>query len=542
MKPARAGRLQDISRRQFLGALAGAAVLAGCSRSPTRAIPGELVGATAARGHRLRKADFPAAEQTEQHEIVIAGGGISGLAAARQLARNGRNDFVLLELEDHAGGNSSHGRNAVSAYPWGAHYVSLPSSEATEVTELYEELGLIVGRDSVGRPIYDEFALVTDPAERLFLHGRWQEGLIPKIGATDADLAEFAAFGTRVAELKSARGRDGRRAFAIPVDRSSRDEQFTALDGLTMSAWVEQQGWKSAQLRWHIDYACRDDFGGGIEQVSAWAGLHYFASRDGVAANAESDALLTWPEGNGWLAERLRAPVERNIRTGLVAWNIAPATTGGVVVDAYDFTRSASRRFLAQAALVCVPRHVAQRITAPLRVLPPAPVEYGTWAVANLTLDRRLTGAGFAPAWDNVFYDSRSLGYVTATHQRIERENGPTVITWYEALCDGSTAAIRQQAFERSHADWCALILADLRRVHPEIDDLVRRIDVCVWGHGMVRPVPGSIWTEARLRRAEPIGAIHFAHSDLSGISIFEEAYTRGVLAAHAITAQLHPA
>jgi hypothetical protein len=31
------------------------------------------------------------------------------------------------------------------------------------------------------------------------------------------------------------------------------------------------------------------------------------------------------------------------------------------------------------------------------------------------------------------------------------------------------------------------------------------------------------------------LGNIHFAHSDLSGISLFEEAYTRGVAAAHAV-------
>jgi hypothetical protein len=40
----------------------------------------------------------------------------------------------------------------------------------------------------------------------------------------------------------------------------------------------------------------------------------------------------------------------------------------------------------------------------------------------------------------------------------------------------------------------------------------------------------------------QPIGNIVCAHSDLSGIAIFEEAYTRGVRAADALLQQLnHP-
>ena len=44
-------------------------------------------------------------------------------------------------------------------------------------------------------------------------------------------------------------------------------------------------------------------------------------------------------------------------------------------------------------------------------------------------------GNGFPLAWDNVIYNSRALGYVTATHQS-GIDYGPTVLTWYDALCD----------------------------------------------------------------------------------------------------------
>jgi hypothetical protein len=45
------------------------------------------------------------------------------------------------------------------------------------------------------------------------------------------------------------------------------------------------------------NYCCRDDYGTRYDQVSAWAGLHYYCSRWGQAANAGNGAWLTWPGG-----------------------------------------------------------------------------------------------------------------------------------------------------------------------------------------------------------------------------------------------------
>ncbi|MFO1434733.1 MAG: hypothetical protein U1F76_32410 [Candidatus Competibacteraceae bacterium] len=47
------------------------------------------------------------------------------------------------------------------------------------------------------------------------------------------------------------------------------------------------------------------------------------------------------------------------------------------------------------------------------------------------------------------------------------------------------------------------------------------------------------MWGEARQWIAEYNGRIHFAHSDLSGYSIFEEAQYRGVLAAERVLDRL---
>jgi len=55
------------------------------------------------------------------------------------------------------------------------------------------------------------------------------------------------------------------------------------------------------------------------------------------------------------------------------------------------------------------------------------------------------------------------------------------------------------------------------------------------WGHAMVRPVPGFMSGGARTALSALRGRVHLAHSDLSGMSLFEEATYRGATAAEAV-------
>jgi hypothetical protein len=85
---------------------------------------------------------------------------------------------------------------------------------------------------------------------------------------------------------------------------------------------------------------------------------------------------------------------------------------------------------------------------------------------------------------------------------------------------------------EKDWAYWKEAILHDLERVHFDIRRCVSRIDIMRMGHAMIRPVPGSIFSAERQRLTKRQGRILFANSDLSGISIFEEAQYHGVKSA----------
>jgi hypothetical protein len=48
----------------------------------------------------------------------------------------------------------------------------------------------------------------------------------------------------------------------------------------------------------------------------------------------------------------------------------------------------------------------------------------------------------------------------------------------------------------------------------------------------MISPRPGFIWGSERRKALNPYRNIHFAHTDLSGIALFEEAFYHGLRAA----------
>lgn len=550
----------SLTRRGFLAA---PLVLSACHQAPSE-LQGDFTGIGMARGHALRERTARSGGQlapsvVRRTQVVIAGGGVAGLAAARALRLAGVQDFQCFELEDEAGGNSRAGSVGGIACPLGAHYLPVPGEYAGEVQDLLEELGL---RQRVsGRWQYDERYLCHSPQERLYFQGHWQEGLLPVAGVGAATQSAYRRFAQRVSELSRA----GR--FTMPVLKSWVPGQplaplHQALDAISFDAWLAQEGLDDAYLRWYLDYCCRDDYGAGSARVSAWAGIHYFASRHGFSAPGESDdgeheAVLTWPEGNGWLTQRLAGPLNKagQLRTGASVLRISEGRAG-VEVDVYLHASDRVERWQAARCVVALPAFVAAR------VVQPAPdflaeaarrLQWAPWLVANIHIDAPLTDrVGAAPAWDNVLYadpNPGGLGYVDAGHQRLGPGAllaGPTVLSYYQAL--GDVPGARQTLAERPWTHWRDAILATLAVPHPDLASRARRMEITRYGHAMSIPVPGTQAFLSSLGWVREAGGRHgrangekvsflptpgtsrvmFAHADWSGYSVFEEAFTRG--------------
>ena len=553
-----------LQRRQFVAGAAAlaTAALGGCDRAAPP-LEGGFAGIDMARGHQLRDllqtGSLPAPTVVRRAQVIIAGGGVAGLAAARSLRLAGVQDFALLELENTAGGNSRGGSVSGMACPLGAHYLPVPGDDAREVQDLLEELGL---RQRVaGRWRYDERHLCHSPQERLFFDGEWQEGLLPVHGVGEATLDQYRRF-AQAGEREAQAAR-----FAMPALRLWGSKQplaltHQALDAMTFGAWLAQEGLEDAHLRWYLDYCCRDDYGAGVDRVSAWAGIHYFASRHGFHAPGEAvdearESVLTWPEGNGWITHRLAEPL-RSAGQLQTATSVLRITEGrhGVEVDAFNHATDSVERWQAPRCIVALPVFVAARVVQnPPAFLTGAAqrLSWAPWLVANIHIDSPLTDRpGAAPAWDNVLYadpTAGGLGYVNAGHQRLDvgaAIAGPTVLSYYQAL--GDVQGGRQQLATLPWQQWADAALAALAVPHPDLRQRATRVDITRYGHAMSIPVPGTqqFLSQIGLQRLSgkrkqlsngervawiptPTTArLAFAHSDWSGYSVFEEAFTRG--------------
>ncbi|MDB4932281.1 MAG: hypothetical protein JWM10_4765, partial [Myxococcaceae bacterium] len=481
----------------------------------------------------------PRADRVERAAVVIVGGGVAGLSAAWRLARAGLDDVALLEIDPVLGGTARAGSSALGGHPWGAHYITTPMRENAALLSLLDEAGVLEGRTADGDPIVAEAQLCRDPAERVFTDGRWRAGLYQHDGASARDLDELRRFQAEVDRWVAWRDGRGRRAFTIPSARCSDDPEVMALDRVSIAQWLDARGLRSPRLRWLIDYACRDDYGCTLDDTSAWAALFYFAARQ-RAPGAEAQAVITWPEGNGRLVAHLRSAMRARVRTDAAVIDVAPAAREGgrPGVDVLAVGRDGALRVEADRVIFAAPQFIAARVLRAYREQAPAHLAafaYGAWMVAHLSLRARPRERGFPAAWDNVLRASPSLGYVVNSHQRLV-DHGPTDWSYYYPLCEAPAAA-RRRLLSLDRARWADVALSDLERAHPGLRGLVERVDVMRWGHAMVRPTPGLRSSEHRRAAMQPRDGVHFAHSDLSAMALFEESFDHGVRAAEEVLA-----
>lgn len=541
--------------------------LVGCEKSGISDMPENLaggwVGGQHDAAHAWRDGKLPehATGVARSTHTLVIGAGVAGLSAARHLIDAGLDDVIVLDLEAQPGGNARGHDIGGMPCPLGAHYLPLPGPDATEVARWLEAIGLI--RHEHGRWVGDERYLCHSPQERLFVpdgglsasaprgfwaSGQWQDGVVPQVGLQASDEAEYRRFSERIARMQAELG------FAMPTWRRAWSAGLEALDRMSFAQWLNQEGFSSVPLLWLLDYACRDDFGAGLARVSAWAGIHYFASRHGFEwpAQAEShDPVFTWPQGNGWLTQKLAQGLGDRWRPGQLAVSVEEGRHA-VTVQVWDGHLRQMRQWSAKQVILAVPLFVARRLLrrghAALDALVPH-MQYAPWLVSNVLLKEGLRDrSGVAMAWDNVAFthagtapvSTPSLGYVDARHQSLSQVTGSMLWTHYWALGGQSAAqgqALRSLLLRRPWADWARWVLMDLAQVHPDLPGLVERVDLMRYGHAMSIPVPGVRSHPGLAALQSHQGRLLFAHADLSAYSVFEEAFTHGARAATQVLA-----
>ena len=152
--------------------------------------------------------------------------------------------------------------------------------------------------------------------------------------------------------------------------------------------------------------------------------------------------------------------------------------------------------------------------------------------MATLVLERFPLSEGAELSWENVIFQGKGLGYIYNQHQNLTQYESPFVITYYRALDGGNLKEERKKLQRYSDEYWKNEVLEDLKTVHPEIEKYLVSIEIFKRGHGMISPSINFLFSEDKKEALKPIGdKVFFAHTDLSGISLFEEAFYQGTRA-----------
>jgi phytoene dehydrogenase-like protein len=421
---------------------------------------------------------------TEAHEVVVVGGGPSGMAAAWRLRER---EVLLLEKEGQLGGNCTDDEWRGVRFSTGAAFFTEAERELVAFfAEIGAEARKVVGSDALvvdGEPTLDFFR---DGADRLPFPARVR--------------ADFSRSREHCLGLLGSRSED-------ELDATSFADVLAGFHQLVTRFW---------------DRFGPSNWGAAAAETSALVGCEAYTWAGGT-----DDPRWTFPGGLAGAARaleaRLRGVLGDRLRTGCAVYRVereGKGDRGGAVVRYLREGRPYAVR--ARAVVVAAPKLYASHVVAGLpedQVRAMRATRYAPFPVFNLCLE----SPGPQPAYDNWFFDTPFTDFVPADWI-LYAGQGPadrsTVLTVYHPLPE---ARRKELLVEPLVLEMTERVVEALERHFPGTADKVVEARVHVRGHPMFLSAPGR----RRIARAaaRPFGPVVFANTDSEGsLSSFDGA------------------
>jgi len=459
-----------LSRRRFLTLAGVAAAAAACA--PVRKARNAAVSAGAAGS-------------AATYDVIVAGAGVSGLVAAREVKRAGKSVCVI-EARDRVGGRtwtrSSNGRH----FDLGGQFVG-PTQD--RVIALCKEFGIRLTPSAVdGDSLFER--------EKDVL--RYQ-GVLPNKGVSQADLA---ALGKTIEAFEKL-------AQAVGATQPWMHPHASALDAITFEAWCAART-KSRFVADFMRIATRAVLGLDPDEVSALTFAYYSAQGDGFSTliGTQGGAQDSWiRDGAQTIALKLAVELQDRVLLGAPVLSVAQTESGVRVAHARGV--ASARQFV-----LAMPPPAANAVAFD-PWLPPERVE----------LQSRMPMGAYAKVvavYDKRFWRAKGLNGFFASLR------GPITSSFDESEPGGAYGAVlgfiagdHTRAWRRlDAAGRRAAVLAQLSRLlGPEalspVDYLEKdRVDE-PWSRGspVAIPAPGALSRSGRALR-NSIGRIHLAGTE----------------------------
>jgi phytoene dehydrogenase-like protein len=506
----------SISRRGFLrgaagvaagGLVAGGRGLAGAAPQASYKVTG-WGGDEFSLAHSILRDPWAAKEPKtwKKHDVVVVGGGISGLTAAFKLRSM---DLLLLETGSGLGGNARSNRHGGWEYNIGSAYIVGIEGEQGK---LYGELGLKLNK-------------VPHPLDRWHYKGQWIDDPWQDDGlAKLPDAFRKAMLGMR----KAFRDLDGKDFPANPYEKST--AKSLALDKISFAEWAKP--WAHPDLMTFLDGYCYGAMGAPAKTVSAFGGINFYA-------DVIEERAYAWTEGNQHLIKVMAAAVNRagagRLQPGCTVYKVKPVSED--LARVYYYQNGESFGVETRRVVLATPYFVTARLIdglSPSQKYALGCQRYCAYVVGNLCFDKVQSFEGY-DSWAptaNTFEDYLPCGWPepAVTKPRMEKEGqviGAFACSHYPLLTRFRMMTQKPDAFAHRIVD-------DFEKLHPGSRQHLREVHMTRWGHAFIIDRPGvrTRWLPAIKKR---IGPILLAHQDGQGLPAVEASTNEASAAAYAV-------
>jgi protoporphyrinogen oxidase len=468
------------TRRDFLKFVVAGSVAAGCPvdlrllSAPAEAVP-SVDGDHFDVCHQVRDGyAFARPPVSKRYDVVIAGGGVSGLSAAYFLRKH---DFLLLEKEPHWGGNAYLEEYQGQAFATGSAFAEKDS----DASQLAAELGLTM--------------LPINSADPTIVGGKWVKDTwgagLDELPYTTEIRESFKKF----------------RAAILAIETDKKEQQF---DNEPFTKYLK--GYAPEIQQWWDAYG-PSNWGAKSEDTSALVAITELQS---IVEGAKDDPRVTLPGGNGALSRRLAETIaasnKERMQGGATIVAVEPQKDEVHVTYIQD---GQLHTVAAKFVVMATPKFITARL---VDGLPDAQRDamisfrYCPYPVVNMIFDKPV----YTRAYDtwcpgNTFTDFIVADWVMRGQPGFKQGNN--ILTFYTPLPEPDRIKLLKEDGCRNIA---MKVLADFKKLQPEFNVDPVEIHLYRRGHPMFLPTPGT-FTNLIPAARRPLDRVFFGNTDSIG-------------------------